>query len=268
MAEITLPPEITDLEDFTESINMMVYGDAGVGKTVFASKDDRVLIFATEHGTISAARQYRKTKAKNVVKIVDCVGDWDKFESMTDWVVEQCEKGTLPFDWVVIDTGTTLQQLILKDIVSKAAEKSGSRSLDKPQIEEYGEQQAKFRRFVELYNDLPVNFLMTAHAMQTEDHEGNEYVAPAFHGKGNQMSNWVCAQMHVYGFMTVGTAISARTKNEIKVRRIRWQASENIRAKDRFDALGEKTSNKTLKQIRHMIEESAGVDEDQPATEK
>lgn len=52
---MSLPPQIVDLNEYTETINMLVYGDPGTGKTVLAGSD-RTLIIACEPGTLSAAR--------------------------------------------------------------------------------------------------------------------------------------------------------------------------------------------------------------------
>jgi hypothetical protein len=252
-----LPDFVIPLDDYTETINMMVYADPGVGKTVFAGSA-RTLIIATEHGTVSAARQ---GAAKNGSKMVDCVNNWPRVEETYEWLKIAAGEPDFPFDWVAIDTGTEMQSLILEDIVENDADSDPDRNRYKVELQEWGEQQQKLRSFVKKFNDLPVNTLWLAHAMQTEDEEGNEFRMPQFHGKGNQVAMWVCAQMHAYGYMHVVTITNKETGAKRKVRRIQWRADEKFRAKDRFDCLGISTTGLTLAQITKKIEDSASIEE-------
>lgn len=256
---MSLPAEIVDLDDYTENIIMMIYGDSGAGKTVLAGSDDKVLFIATEKGTVSAKR------FGSAAKVWKCFNDWDKFEDAYEWL--STGDNAAQFNWIVIDTVTAMHKMILNDIVRSRAESTGAKNknLDKVQLEEYGEQQMRFQRYVGLLNDLPCNILYLAHPKQVEDADGNEFLLPDIHGKKYQLAAWMCAEVHAYGYMSVEKAISAKTKKEITVRRIQWESTPTIRAKDRYDAFGPKTTNKSLKQLRTMIEESATVDDSTPA---
>lgn len=245
-----LPSDIIDLEDYTESINMMVYADPGVGKTVFAGSA-KTLIIATENGTVAAARQGSKAKVWN------CVNDWKKVEAAYEWLFEATKEDDFPFDWIAIDTGTAMQALIVQDIVGEAADIDETRNRDKVELQEWGEAHNRFKRYVNLFNDLPVNTLWLAQGMQVEDEEGNEFRLPEFQGKGYGISVWVAAQMHAYGYMHMVPVKNKDTGVVRRVRRIQWQASEKFRAKDRFDALGVSTSGKTLQQLTDMITKTA-----------
>lgn len=250
-----LPTEIVDLDDYTESINGMVYADPGVGKTIFGASDDHVLILAIEQGTVSAARNLKKQGSivgKNV-KVWDCVNNWDAFERAYEWCEAQVAADTMPFQWVVIDTITELQKLMLRDIIDTRIAKSGKGNPDITERQDYQENQLRLQRFVGLFNDLDVNVLYLAHSMQTENEEGDQYVMPMLHGKGNQIASWVSAQVHCFGYMHM---VPAKTKSgaEVMSRRIEWTADAKWKAKDRFDVLAPRTIRKTLKDIRLMIE--------------
>ena len=64
---VKLPIAIRELSDFNESINLLVYGDSGVGKTVLCGGAPSALFLSTETGTISAKRQGSKAKVWRMV---------------------------------------------------------------------------------------------------------------------------------------------------------------------------------------------------------
>ncbi|WNM69966.1 ASCE ATPase [Rhodococcus phage GuyFagieri] len=261
-----LPDFIVGLEDYTESINMGVYADPGVGKTVLAGSA-RTLILATENGTISAARQGSKAKMVDARTV-------PKLDAAYEWIAENCENDDFPFDWVAIDTATEMQNMFKRHIVQTRVDEGVAKSLNpyKVELQEYGETQEMFKDYVKRFNDLPINVLWTLHAKQAEDEEGNEFQCPDVHGKGYQLSTWFGAQMHCLGYMRIDRVNVRDPKTgstrEADRRRIHWKAGSNFRAKDRFDCLGAVTSGKSLEQLTKMIYDSASVPEEPPAPKK
>jgi len=237
-ATFELPDDIVGLEDYTESINMLVYGDPGVGKTVLAGSD-RTLILATEQGTIAAARQGSKAKVWNAVR------NWGRVEDCYEWVYENCEKPGFPFRWIAIDTVTEMQNLILRNIVNTRIQEGKAKNLNpyKTELQEYGEMHEMYRDYIAKFNDLPVNTLWTAQAMQVEDEEGNEFKLPSIQGKGYQLAMWTAAQVHCYGYLHMREVVNPKTDKLVRVRSIQWQATPEVRAKDRFDCLGQYTNH-------------------------
>lgn len=264
--EFDLPDDIVGLEDYTESINMLIYGDSGSGKTVTAGSA-RTLILATEAGTVSAARQ------GSTAKVWNAVGNFPRVTDCYEWLYDNADKENFPFDWVAIDTGTEMQHLMLRHIVGERVDAGSAKNLNpyKVELQEYGEMHEMFRDYVKKFNDLPINTLWTAQAMQVEDQEGNEFRLPSFQGKGYQMATWVAAQMHCYGYLHMRTVQHPETKRVREIRSIQWQNSKEVRAKDRFDCLGMYTNilkgKPNLELLTKKIEESASVQED-TATKK
>lgn len=258
-----LPDFVLSLEDYTEHIKMMVYADPGVGKTVFAGSA-KTLILATENGTISAARQ---GAAGRGCKVIDCVGNWDRFEQAIDWLKKATKKDDFPFDWVAVDTGSELQELMKTDIVANEAEADATRNIDKVERQNYLEVQNRLHRYINYLNEMPVNVLILAGSMTTEDEEGNTFRMPMFHGKGNQVAMWVASQMHCYGYMHM-VPVKTTKGNVVQQRRIQWNATDKVRAKDRFDVLGKPhgyTKNLNLTQLTDLILREASVEEEAPA---
>lgn len=253
-----LPSEIIGLEDYTESINMLVYGGSGIGKTVLAGSA-RTLILATEHGTVSAARQGSKAK------MWDAVGQWYQVEAWYEWVYDHCDKEGFPFDWIAIDTGTELQHMMLRTIVNLRVEAGAAKNLNpyKIDINEYGEMHEMFRDWVKKINDLPINTLWTAQTMSAEKPDGTEFLLPSFQGKGHHMASWVAAQMHCYGHMAMREVQNPKTHETMQVRSIQWQSSSDVQAKDRFDALPKFTNvikgKDNLVLLQKRIEDTAAA---------
>ena len=249
--DFELPGDIVDIDEYTENITMLVYGDPGIGKTRFVGSA-KTLILAVENGTISAR------KSKGDAKVWDC-STWEKFKTAYEWLVENAALPGFPFDWVAIDTGTQLQLNIRRDIVDADAAVDDSRNPDTVELQEYGEEQQRLMRYVTLVNDLPVNVCWTAHSMLVSNEEGEELRLPNFHGKGYGVANWIAAQMHCVGYMHYAD-VKKRDGSVTKTRIITWRGSENLIAKDRFDALGARTINKGLAEVTKIIEASNAVD--------
>lgn len=248
---LELPDDIVDMNDLDETLNVLIYGRSGVGKTVFGGGAD--LIIATEKGLVSAKRQGSKAKAWPV-------NGWEDVQAAYDWVAEKCDDGILTTKhWVTIDSAPEMQQYILAAILKKAVALNDERDPDIPAIQDHQKWQNMFKRFVRLFNDLPVNVLYTATPMHVEDQEGDPLVLPDFQGKGFGIASWVCAQMSAVGYMenkkvkVKPPKDSGREPYEKVVRRIRWQSSGEIFAKDRSDMCGEYTQDKGLREIEVLM---------------
>lgn len=240
-------PNIIKLEDTDESINMLVYGPSGVGKTVFGGSADRVLFLAAESGTVSAKRQ--KSKAH-----VWPINTWEDIEEAYSWLYDNIED--IEYDWVVIDSVTQMQQMALRSILNNAVAENANRDPDIPAIQDHQKWQNMFKRFVLAFCDLDINVLFTALVRNEEDEEGEQFVTPDIQGKGYQMSQAICGMMSAYGFMQVKRKKVKGADGESKIKRVRritWQDTGVIRGKDRYDVLAPYTDDKTLQQITEMI---------------
>lgn len=165
----SLTPELVTAEDFT--FNLMVYGDAGVGKTMLScSAQDHpsmanVLLGDIEGGTLSIA--HRGDIHKVTLTSTDDCGQlaWDlaqgKYSSVRTFV---------------LDNGTELQTKNLEEIVQAAisggrneikdrvGRKVRDRTIDDIWQEDYGRSTVQLKRLFRFCRDLPINFILTAHA--------------------------------------------------------------------------------------------------------
>jgi hypothetical protein len=231
---------LMDLDGASEFINMMIYGDSGVGKTVAASQlPGRVLYLAGEPGYISAARQ----GARGQVRLIP---DTSAALAALLWL----EDGNASrYDWIVPDGLSTLNNKWLLNFCAEAydtnpASRTGRGLPAKP---DYYHAQNFTKSFAARLVDLPANVLFTAHAMRPEGDSGETLVYPAIQGKVTEVSNYVAGLMHVVGYMAIRIARDTPKSTPHQVRRILWKhwfdEENDVRyfAKDQFDALGRVT---------------------------
>lgn len=253
-------PEIISLDQAEEYVNLLVYGDAGVGKTVFAGSAERVLFLAPEDdGTISAKRQGSTAKKFPINTFDDIAGALNRIEDNIDTIKEN-------FDWIAIDSATHMQRLTMRQILDDAVEADPDRDPDIPQMQDWQKYQNMFLRFIQAFNDLPINVIWTALSRSEEDEEGDDFLVPDIQGKGYQMALTVASYMTSYGHLRAEdrpvkvngefvTDADGKRKTRT-VRTITWHDTGKIRGKDRTDVLAPTTVNLSLADISSLIDGS------------
>ena len=229
------------VSEVSTSVNMLVYGDSGVGKTVFAGsgrengKHD--LIIDVEGGTLSAARSNSQANAISAT-------DYDTFVS----IVEAIEKEPDRFEWVVVDSLTKLQDVIWNKILEEAVAKSPSRSPYKRELQEYGEAQSRLKDLVERLKNSEANVLFITLADTEVDEDGNTVRVPAVHGSNGKVQAWVSAQMDVVAYLRV------LSNNDGSFRAIHFNKTPEFYAKDRLKLYpGKGVKNLTLAKYTDKI---------------
>lgn len=252
---VNLPSNIITLQEEDETFNLLVYADSGVGKTVFAGSDDDVLFIAPEdNGTLSAKRMgssAQKWKIKG----------WDDISEAYKWLASL---ETIPFNWVVLDSLTEMQDMCMRKILQEGVEINPSRDPDVPQLQDWIPYQNRFMRMVKAFNELEVNVLYTALQMDEENEDGDKIVLPMMQGKGTQYAKKVASTMTSFGHMRVQRRRAGKdeetgeaTYEEYRV--IQWKASKTVMAKDRTRTLEPRTIIGEgrlggLKDVRELLE--------------
>lgn len=244
----------TPAVESVESINVLLHGDSGAGKTVFAGsgreegKND--LILAIEQGTLSAAR--RGSKA-NVLPIKT----WEELDAAVTAICDDPER----FDWVIVDSLTKMQDLIWSHILDEAVGRNPSRSPFKKELQEYGEAQQRLSSIIERLNSSDANIIYTALSELHVDEEANEFKMPSIHGQSGKLAAWVCAQMDVVAYISV-----ARNKDRKEFRKFQFNKTPEVFAKDRLNIFPKPVANLTLEKFTDkLLEES---DDNDKAEEK
>ena len=219
-------PKITpgELQAFAESINMMLYGDPGSWKTGTAGMAPRAVFLSTEKGVVAAKR------LGSTAKVLRCP-DWDAVESALDWIDANPDE----YDWLIVDSLTKMQVLLIRWILKMAQEDNEARDLDIPAIQDHQKWQNMFKRFVDRIVDMPINTIFIATAMHKEDSEGEDLVIPDIQGKDYAISGYITAQMDVVMYIGV---TGRPGEDEDSVHRILTEAWGPYQwCKDRFMAL-------------------------------
>jgi hypothetical protein len=254
VVDIALPDNIIGIQDEDEFVNLMIYAESGTGKTVLAGSDDDVLFIAPEdNGTLSAKRFGSSAKKWKIRK-------WGDIVEAYEWLATLDE---IPFNWIVLDSLTEMQQMCMRAILDEAVELNPGRDPDVPQLQDWQPYFERFRRLVKAFNSLPVNVLYTSLSQRIEDEDGETKVLPMIQGKGTQFAEQVVSWMTSFGYMSVkrqpnGKDEEGKTKYA-EYRVIQWKATKTVSAKDRTRCLEPKTivgDGKLggLKDIRELLE--------------
>jgi hypothetical protein len=244
-----LPEAIISLEEYDESINMMIVAESGWGKTVLAGTADqrktdgpKALFLATETGTISAAR---KGSTADLWPIKHFNGLADAYRFF------RYEGGCDEYDWVLLDSITEMQKLSMDAALRKAVSENQGRDPDVPAIQDYMKVQQQTLNFLRRFNELPINCLYTALPYRLDDEEGKPYFLPALDGKQGGIAQQSMAYMHV-----VGHGVKRITEVDGKkamARRVFFQTTGPYRAKDRYGVLGRSMDDITIPKVEELI---------------
>lgn len=241
------PPTIIDLADFQESINMCIFGDPGAGKTPLAATLPNALFIATEPGTISAVR-YGNAKGK-VIRAYT----FGEFRRAYLWLRDVAAS---QYEWVVVDSVTRLQEMVLRNVLDTMMVKFPHRDPDVPDKAEHQKWQIQFKKYVKSFNDLDVNVLWTAHAMRHPDAEGNETVLPQLQGKNGTddprtMSMWFSGTVGLNGYLGIDEDIEAAPHRRLVIKRAGDYSAFVV--KDRFDLGVPYIDNPNMSEVYDMI---------------
>jgi hypothetical protein len=233
---MSLPSNIIGLQDEDEFHNLLIYADSGVGKTVFCGSDDDVLFIAPEdNGTLSAKRFGSSAKKWKINKWSDIVEAYEWLYSLD----------TIPFNWVVLDSLTEMQEMCMRAILDEAYEMNPGRDPDVPQLQDWQPYFERFRRLVKAFKALPVNVIYTALQKEEENEDGDKVTIPMIQGKGTQFAKQVASWMTSFGHMRVQRKKIGTEEDGTPIydeyRIIQWKASKNVMAKDRTMCLEPRT---------------------------
>lgn len=230
-----------DMDEFNESINLCVYAESGVGKTVFGgSGPPGTLILRIEKGTMSANRLGSKAK-------VMPLETWTEIERAQIWLRNG---GYKDFSWLVFDSLHVMQEKLWRHIMDEVVKGNSTRDPDIPAQPDHLKMQLMIRRFMTLFTDLPINCLFLAQPMNIETADGDEMVVPMIDGKKGGLSRYTIGLMTSFGRMHL-----VESKTGKMIRRITWEPDGPYVGKDRTGVLAPHTDNKTLAEIAAMIEE-------------
>lgn len=244
----TRPKAITKLSEGASFRNWLIYGDSGVGKTVLAGTAPKGLFLTVEAEGTESARALGSDADEWVCDT------WDKLLTAYQWLKGG---GTGEYEWVMLDSLSEMEETAwrshLEDMVKK---KPGTRSVDKPALEDYQIIGNRVKRLVDAFNRLPINCLYTAQAMRRtiEDEDGDELeLRQPLLGSANNgiLSQKVCGMVTMVGLLI---PTKPDDEEDIPAGRRLWVAgSERYLAKDRHDTFDRYIESPNIQEMDEAV---------------
>ena len=155
---------VAPVKDRLATINLLVYGESGVGETILAGSADAVpemrpvLVIDVEGGTLSLSANYPDVQ---VVR----VQNWDQMQG----VYNELHGGKTEYRTVILDSITEIQKFSMYNIMQGVVTADASRDPDIPSMREWGKNIEQIRKLVRAFRDLPMNSIFTALAKSDKD---------------------------------------------------------------------------------------------------
>jgi len=224
-------------------INMLIYGEPGVGKTRLAGSASAVeemspvLVWDFEGGTLSLAQDYPDVEVARV----------------TSWTAVDKLYGALynnnPYKTIILDSLSEIQKFSMAPVTKDVVAKDSSRDPDIASVREWGKNGEQMRRLVRALRDLPCNTIFTALSREEKDeHSGMTKIRPALPG---QMKGEVAGYVDIVAYMYKK---EVRTGGEREMKTLLLtQGTERQVAKDRSGQLPPLMEAPTMKDIYEHI---------------
>jgi len=215
----------------TAKLKILVYGEPGVGKTVFASTFPKPLILDVEGGTLSIA-----DKDVDIVKIKSSNDLWQAYEYLA------FEKH--PYQSVVVDSLTEAQQVDLNDVIEKAKMRDPGKDINHATQDDYGRNTRSIRRLCHSLRNLDLHVLFTCLVRKDVAESGDILHSPQL---PPALANFVGGFVDLIGYFYTKPA---NEEDKPAIRRLLLNPLPNYVAKDRSGGkLGTYIENPTFQII-------------------
>jgi phage nucleotide-binding protein len=228
-------------------MNILPYGEPGVGKTVFAGTalDHPALcpvLYLDVDGGVITLRKRRDLEVVQVRTVAQIKQIHNDLYDAVDW---EAEDPTLPYGTVVIDTISELAKLAMRELMVATHNNNPKQNLYVPSQREYLINGEMMREIIRAYRDLPCNVIFCCHSGDNKDNANVTTFFPQFSGK---LRHEIAGFIDIVGYMTADVTSNGteRFMQVVKTKR--------VAAKDRTNALGDGVENPTMPAILEAIE--------------
>ena len=180
---------IEALEQRTPFANILIYGESGVGKTVFASTAPRPILWLDSEGGTSSISD------KTGIDVAR-VGGLETYQEALIYL----EANPDTYKTVVFDSFTETQAHILTGLMRKAKALDETRDKFLPQFGEYRIATGMMREIVRAFRDLPIHVVITALQREdTDDLTGRTKVRPRLLPTfADELPGFLDAELYLY----------------------------------------------------------------------
>lgn len=177
-------------------LNMLLYGDPGVGKTTFIGTASEVaalcpvLLLNVEGGDLSLSGY----PGIEVVRVTS----YEQMTPIYNELYRELRKPNPPYKTVAIDNLTELRYFSMSDIMVDAVAANSNMDPDVPSQREWGKNSNQIRAVVRGFRDLPCHTILTSHAKEVEKSKVT-VTKPALPGQlSDEISGFVDLVLYYY----------------------------------------------------------------------
>lgn len=191
---VSTQPKTLGSFDISKNRKILIQGDSGSGKTVFAAGFPTPLYVADFDGKISSAAAFYANQPERLAKI-----DYDSFPNATREArpfasfytrLQQHRQlvgsGTFPYKTYVIDSLTTLVDSLMQEIMTSmpSNKRMSAGTVQVPMLSDYNVLSGYFKQTLNQILSLPCNVIVTAHVQLNKDEmTGEIFREPLLPGK-------------------------------------------------------------------------------------
>lgn len=222
---------------------MLIYGPIGAGKTYFGGsaqdhEDTKPILVLDVEGGVMTLRHRKDVdviQIRSMKKLEDTINQLNKNESY--------------YKTIFVDSLTELQKLDMRTVMREQFNKRPDNTdIYVPSQREWGKSGERLRMIVRALRDLPCHTISTALEAETVDERTNKrLVHPSLPGK---------LKSELPGFFDIVGHLRAVKEDDVIVRKLQVQGTENLIAKDRSDALDPLIINPSVPLIWETIVDS------------
>lgn len=208
--------------DFPAFYNIAIYADGGAGKTVFSCGEPKTLLLDIDpDGSMSLFNH--PDVLPNVERIN--IASFDEVDNIS-WELRGLREN--PYNILVVDTATELENKRLNDTMRKVAKRNTERNKYVPSQAEYVETNRAMQDVLLRLFELPMHVIVTSHSKEENDaNTGTMLKRPSL---SPSTAAWLQGIVHVLGFMKARTDKSGNFQQSLQTR-----ASNSVQAKTRLN---------------------------------